>query len=417
LARYYRSYDKKELEETYNQQANEILTHFQNNVVVLPSEGSATNRIKRKLGQVNLQRLAFTFGRLDAKESLKLASALKLLERLENFGIHIDADNVAKLIDGPGAIFNALSVALFAFRFLINASMIIKHTLYPTIEEKELTCKERLYKELYDRHYHLLNDLAWMVANFICNYNAVCHISDAATGWITLGFLVFDLTLLLIELNITRARYEKMKSQYSKERAEYESRMSELDNQGEDFRKCQEHCKILDMQLEQLELEWEKNYATLSCDIAAALLLGCGWTAALLIASPIAIVVSYFVCSIAFALYISDGVYAKYIEKAFILQKHEVVRANDIEALRDDKNKALNDLIKSVAKNTIAPMLLVSIVAISWPAALLLSMAYIANELGFFERKETSPLLARSAPPRSEAEDESSLEHSRRSGI
>jgi hypothetical protein len=410
LSRYYRLYDKKDQAEDFDAQSRQILAHAN---AVATNGGSLTNKVKRKIGQGNMQRLAFTFGRLTVKESFKLASALKWLDKLDNFGIHVDANNIAQLIDGPGVIFNALSVGLFASRFAVNAGMILKHTFSPNGPEQELTSKARFYKELYDRHYHLLNDLAWIIANILCNYNAVCHISDAAAGWITAGFLVFDLTLLLIEHRIAKTRYLTKKSQYMTEKGQYQAQMDTADITLADLRKCQEHCNMLNKQLEQLEAEWVKNCATLSCDITAALILGCGWTAALLIATPTAIVISYFSCVIAVSLYISDGAYGKYKEKSFLLQQHELVNANDVQTLRGEMQQARTELIKSLAKNTLVPMLLVSVIAISWPAAILLSVTYIANELDCFTGKAKPPAQpARSGTVQRPESENDSLENS-----
>jgi len=347
----------------------------------LGNKSLTTTAIRQFLGKTNIQRLVFTFSRLTIRQTLQLAKDLNWLESIDSLlGTHPDVNNMTSIIDGAGVYFNLFSVGLFATRFAINIAMIAKHTFAPNADETKLSRKDRFLKELYDRHYQLLNDLVWGVVNFLCNYNQLVGLSNAFAGWLTAGFLLFDLSLLLVEFHLAEQEYNKQKEQYTNELRHYNELIENVNTKDEDKQRYRDHCEIIEKQLVALDIQRENKIGAIWCDIAAAILLATGFTAALIFASPAVIIASYFVCLLASATYLSDSAFGKYKEKCFI-EKQEKQKNPDASIATQERQAARNDFILSMVKYTAVPIALVVVFTICWPAAIVLTAAY----LGLFD--------------------------------
>lgn len=391
LRHYYAKHDQKEKAKSYRLQSEEIKKMIEESESRLSNDvnDSTTNTAKKISGQSNMQRLAFTFSRLTVKNAILMANDLLWLEQLDQLlGIRSDINDISAAIDSPGSVFNFLSVGLFGFRLAVNFGMVLKHTFDPTKAEEELTTCERLWKELGDRHYQLLNDLAWGTVNLFCNYNELMNISSATASWLTVAFLVFDLSLLLIEHHLKEQAYLTKKAQYKKEIEHYQHLSDDDSLTIEQLREYIQHIEVLNEQLMQLEASWINDSASLHCDIAAAILLGAGFTASLLFASPAVVIASYFACTIAVAMYISDGAWGNFQKQCFMLQQAEIAEKGIGDAQKN-KNEALIDFIKSMVKNTVVPMVIMTALAFYWPAAVVLAVGYFVHEAGWLQGKSS----------------------------
>lgn len=407
LQKYYTIYEKEEEAKRYLKARREMLSRLQlsaeeterlnqeidEEMKNLASQPVTTTATRQLLGKTNLQRLVFTFSRLTIRQTLQLAKDLNWLESLDNLlGTHTDVNNMTAILDGAGVYFNLFSVGLFASRFAINIAMIAKHTFAPNGEEAKLSRKERFLKELYDRHYYLLNDLAWGVVNLLCNYNQLFDLSSAFANWLTAGFLLFDLSLLLVEFYLAEQEYNKQKGQYQTELASYRALIDNTETTAEDKRRYAEHCQIIERQLVELDIQRQNKIGAIWCDIAAAILLATGFTAALIFAAPAVIIASYFVCILASATYLSDSAFGKYQEKRFIVQQQEQAHL-DAKIATQEMQAARNDFILSMVKYTTVPIALVVAFTICWPAAIVLTAAY----LGLFDKVASKVMDAFSA--------------------
>lgn len=421
LHNYYVAYDKKDKADDYLKLCKKIRTRSEKGafpedkidtlgqkiaadfraLVSLPKHAS---KIRDWIAFSNICRLHLTFCRLSVRQSLLLANELKWLEELDKMlGGHVDVNGMAATLNAPAQVFNVLSVGLFAARFIINAGMLLKHTFMPTKAELALSNKERFYQELYARHCVMLNDAVWTATNLLANFNTFFNISAPTAGWLTAGILVFDVALLIYRHHLAEKEYLFKKAQYINDKKNYELLLQALVISSNDRLRYQKHVGMLDEQLVQLEISRKTTGATLLFNIAAAVFLLGGYSASLLLATPVAVVVCYFVIVVGIAMYLSADVYGKYHEKSLMLQQYEIEnRSTDMALL--EMQAARNDFIVTMIKNIILPVVIVTIFAISWPAALLLTAVYVS-----YEYMKGHPLQDNKKPPLLESDPKMSL--------
>jgi hypothetical protein len=261
-----------------------------------------------------------------------------------------------------------------------------KITLLTGHVQQLLSTRERFFHELYARHCVMLNDLAWGSINLLTNYSAVFSISAPMAIGLTVGFLFFDVSLLIYRLHLAEQEYMLKKAQYLNEKRDYEVLLQAMTLSIEDRNKYQERCKMLDEQMSQLELSWQTTRATFWFNIAAAALLMGGFSAAFVFVAPAAIAACYFVCIIAVAMYISADIYGAYKEKSLILQQQELDGGDTTNALLAMQT-ARNEFIMAMVKNIAMPLLIVTVFAICWQASLIVAAVYIGYECtrGYFK--------------------------------
>jgi hypothetical protein len=380
--------DKKKAEQT----ASSLAEKLKEDLKKLAKTPKHATLVQEWLGFANIYRIHFTFCRIFVKQSLMFAHELKWLVQLENL-LHRDIDDLVKVVNAPAPVFNVLSVGLFAARFLINVGAIFKHML-----NKDEALNQEIFKqELYKRHAVMLNDIAWGTVNLLTNYSAIFHLSAPVANWLTAGFLVFDVALLLHRYHLAGREYSFKKEQYDSELFYYkaEKAKAKAASNAEDEKYYQDQENMLGRQLAQLEIQRKTKQAALMFNIAAAVLLMAGFSASLMLTGiPAAVTVCYLVCTIAVAMYITADIYGKYRQKVLMLQAlKEDTSAEGIkemEKVRSDMYKARNELIIGLAKNIVMPLLIITLFVVCWEAAVVLTALYIGYELlkGYCKKPE-----------------------------
>jgi hypothetical protein len=326
-------------------------------------------KLRRLSGKTNLHRLSTRFSMLTVQQTLLLAKQYHYLDNLEwLMGRQV---NIAAL-DAPVSIYYAASVFLLGFRFILDLSMLLKHTLLPTPEESQLNMGERFYEEVKKRHYRMVNDIVWSTVNGLCNYAQYFHIPAPVANYLMIGFSAFDVIWLGYLLYTTDRNFEQKRKD------------------------CEECLKVFKQgtseylaerkRLDDLWLAHEKARAEVIFYMAAAGMMMGSFTAVFLLSPPALVPVCFLVCTLAVAMYLSGSQYAEYKEKSLILKdkqdKHLVVTAEDKKNLQD----AWDNLCFAMTKNTLAPMVIMGAFTISFPLAILLTVAYMAYENGYLTR-------------------------------
>lgn len=378
LVNFYTFYDKKEKAREYDERAKAILV--QQKLEKTTDNPITVTTVRTKLGQGNMLRLQYTFSKISVQQvALLVKDAQWLIKLNEILGTNINIDNMISMLNTPTNLLNALSVGLFAARLCINVSMVLKHTFSPTDAENLLTKWERCRHELYKRYYHILNDLAWGVTNVFCNYNTYFNISSGTACWLTAGFLVFDLVLLIVDHQVKREEYLAKQSQYLAEKKRYSQLMEDASCSSQDRLNYLKHCDMLDKQIRQLNIGWENTNAAYYFSMAAAAVLATGFTAAFLFTTPAVVVAGFLACLLATAMYMSGDLYGEYKEKCYVLQLAELENKNTSDA-SSEVQIAQQKLIKSLVKNTTIPLFIMTTFAVCWPAAIVFAVAYYAYD-------------------------------------
>ncbi len=329
----------------------------------------STSKLRDWVGSLNLERLSTRFSMITVKQSLLLARQYHLLDCLE--GMLGGQVNIA-ILDAPLGVYNVLSVALCGVRFFLNFSVMLKHTLIPLGSEAELNWYYRLYGELQKRHNTMGTDAVWGTVNTLSNFAPYFHIAAPITNYLMIGFTVFDVMWSGYALY-------RVDENYSKKRAEYAGLLSSTETSSE------MGC-ILNMQIALLDSRHEKARSELIFYIAAAIILIGSLSGAFLLAPPVLVPVCFLVSNIAIAMYLSGDKYGVYKEKYKIVEQQEKNPKFDRTSADNNVQAAWNNLCRTLAKNTLAPLFIIGVFTVSLPVAVLMTLAYGAYEAGYLMR-------------------------------
>lgn len=361
-------------------------------------------QIRDHVAYTNICRIYWVFCRLTVTQGLTMAKNLQLIDKLDVIlGTHTDVDKIIATMRAPTGVINYFSVGLFLARFMIDGAMLIKHTFFPSEQEKGATTYQRFKHEFYKRHCNFANDLVWATVNFLTNFNHLVGISAPVAGYLTSVFLVFDIGMTFYKLHLAEQEYLIKQRQYTEEARAYQNKVRANEALLEDE---MAHYSMLIKQRLELDINWEAKKAMFHFVAAAAALLMMGFTASLLLSPPGLVLAAYFTCTIGVAMYLSYGSYFNYKEKKAYLNQalvqntqetqtedHKVTLMNPrtialfasgsnyLALARKEYETARNDFIFTMVKNTTVPAVLITTYAICWPAAVALTVLYLGYEL------------------------------------
>lgn len=352
-----------------------------NGLIDLLRAPTQVSKIRDWVSALNVERIYWLFCRTTVTQSLLLARELEMLDRIGSVFGNIDVDNIIATLESPNPVLRVCSVAFFALRFIFNGAMLVKHS-HGSDKEKDYDALLRLNSELYKRHPVLVNDLVWGVVNFITNYNWLTGIPDPTAGWIVAGFLFFDFCWLVWQRHLAEIEYQAKKEQLINDREFYTNLLLRyVDENGqplteEKIKEIGQHLKLLNDEIDQLELSWsaESSYFWFNC--AGALLLAVGFSASMVFTAPVVAILCYAICTFGVAIYLSAGAYKNYEEKR--LQANHDPSNNEALAAY---YAARNEFIFTMLKNVFLPTLFIATFAICWQAAVVLTAVYIAYQL------------------------------------
>ncbi len=332
----------------------EMLSNDLQDVISTPFDVA---KLRPLIGQLNIQRLSTRFALLSLKQWLMMANQWHLLDGLQAMlGRSINID----ILDAPLGIYNALSVGLCGLRLVLDLGMLVKHTYFPEGQENELTPGERASVEFQRYYYHLGNDFVWTTVNTLCNYG---YVAGPVANILLAGFTMFDIVWLGYLLKQVDA--------------DYALKRQELKDYQKTLARESAGCLMAAEQLKQLDLSAEKDRMELVFYLVAACIFETGLLAAFILAPPAFMPVCLLLCNTAMGMYLSGDKYGVYSEKCMISTQEP-----HNEKARVEMNDAWNDLTGTMLKKTIMPFIFLGAFTVSVPAAILLTLAYIAHERG-----------------------------------
>ncbi|BCA97051.1 hypothetical protein TUM19329_34120 [Legionella antarctica] len=186
-----------------------------------------TKAIKEQMGSVNEIRLYWVWGSGLIKTFIEMIPS--------DFW---NVDQGKQTIKMPDPYMGTLSWSLYYFRFALNASLLLKHTIegpwMTSVAEKSTPWQKRFLTQWDQRKFSLLNDFVWATGNALCFFwlygpGAMGTWGDA----LTLALLVFDITLSVWE-------YAEEQTNYNKEMLDYENNIKQLELKLEGIKKTNE---------------------------------------------------------------------------------------------------------------------------------------------------------------------------------
>lgn len=257
-----------------------------------------TKTIKEHMGSFNVKRLYWVWG------SGLIKTFLELLP--PDFW---NVEQGKKTIRMPNPYTGTLSWALYYFRFSLNLSLLLKHTLagpWMSEAEKSIPWQERFLTQWDLRKFALLNDFFWATGNLLCFILLVGELSEYG-DLLTLFLLTFDIMLAAWE-------FIEEETKYNEEMLHYESNIRKLKRQLEDLRRTSEqgedHARTLreyqfrlnalEKAQNQCQREWQHKKITLIINISYAIglmlsfrLLASPFMPALTFGGPVGVVLCF----------------------------------------------------------------------------------------------------------------------------
>lgn len=207
---------------------------FAKHMVDLTSTSTSKN-IKKKVGGINEKRLYWVWA------STNLKTMLALLP--DDF---FSANQAKELITYPDLYTGTMSWGLYFFRFSLNLSLLLKHTIagpWMSQEEKDEGFSKRFWTQVDQRKFTLLNDFFWGIANalafFVLYGKGLAGTSGDA---LTLALLLFDLMVAVWE-------FVEKEGKYNEEIIAYEKGIRRL---GTEIKELRERTKKIQTEIDDL---------------------------------------------------------------------------------------------------------------------------------------------------------------------
>ena len=173
----------------------------------------------------------------------------------------------------------------------------------------------------------------------------------------------------------------KERSRYSKQRTDNELLLEKLER--ENLSVYNEVKADIDHQLQHLGYRYEKLKWMFCFYIAAGLLLLTGFAAAILLSPPAFVPLCFLACNVAIAMYLSGELAGNVMEARMIFNKEK-----DNQNAAKNFDEALSELGWAMLLDTFAPVIIMTVFTISWPAAVVLTVAFIAVKCGAVKEAE-----------------------------
>lgn len=173
-----------------------------------------TKTIKEYMGWFNEKRLYWVWG------SSLLKSVLSLMP-----STFYNTDSAAAVMSMPDNVMGTLSWSLYYFRFFLNLSLVMKHTIagpWMDAEEAKTAWHQRFLNQLNERKFTLMNDFFWATCNIMCFFWL-----NAKHGLGPVGDL-FTIALLTFDLAVTFWDFYEEEGRYKEDMASYDCEISKL---------------------------------------------------------------------------------------------------------------------------------------------------------------------------------------------
>lgn len=278
------------------------------------------------------------------------------------------------LLESTTPVFNVLSLVLFFGRFVVDFGKLIQRVFWPTEDEKGVNYMERARIEARKRYLRSVNDVLWTLFNLLTNYAAQLGIPLPIAGWLLTGFLMFDVYW-----------YWHKWGQAEKAIVAKESWLASHSANQSDVA-----VSMVQIELRQLACRRAQNRGEFLFCLAAAALLVASFTVLLAFySSPFAPIACFLSCNIAIAMYINTEQFAAGVRASYERQLDET--KYDLKDLQKDsdynqvkikaEHAAWKKFGKDFAETLIIPSLLIGLYTINWPAAVALTVAYVAFKI------------------------------------
>ncbi|KTD10917.1 coiled-coil protein [Legionella gratiana] len=347
---------------------NELRINVQNFLSIFMS----ISELRKCVGNLNTNRSRFTYGRGLAKYLiiyLQKSSVADLVQEVNQIlGNPYSFNEGMDFLNKSSEVITNLGIALYAFRFILNLILMIKHVIQAALRE-ELLVNKVLQQEMAKRGFVMASDLVWATVGLLTTYTNFFHIAQSFVSPIVVTFLIFDSLLLL--------------TQWVFEANQHSERLQELQAQQKDATSFE--YAVIQRQIDVLNDEWEAQCSYFAINILAANIIATSFAISMLCTGPLALAGLAFFSLLGNALYNASEEYKNYQKAKRTVQRELVNGAllNDehhqqlISVLNKECAQSYQQFWKTVAFNVGGMAFIITAAAASWPIAIGLTLAYM----------------------------------------
>lgn len=322
-------------------------------------------------------------------------------------GNYYSSDDFLKILNKPNNFLSALSVGIYSSRFMINLVMMCKYTIQAHLGNK-LSSEKVFLDELEQRGFTLLNDMVWGTVNLLIYRQEMFRLSTAAIVNTVAVSLVFNVALV-----VTHWLFDAIK---------HHNRIQELEKQTENLPADSQKLAIIKRQMDMLQDEWKAQSAYYAFNFTAACCQAVGFGVIFLLFGGLSLTY-VFSMMLGSALYATANEFKNCAQANLAIQRELLngKNSNDpthqkrLAELTIECHNANTHFWKNLVYNTAGPTFIVTVAAISWPAALLITAAYMAyqsthnNQQKLSEANQEKPSIYRLFTPLPKAEKQDRL--------
>ncbi|HHF7344548.1 TPA: hypothetical protein ACPSKB_000954 [Legionella feeleii] len=322
-------------------------------------------------------------------------------------GNHYSTDDFLQILNKPNNFLSALSVGIYSSRFMINLVVMCKYTIQAHLG-KQLSSEKVFLDELEQRGFTMLNDIVWGTVNLLIYRQEMFRLSTAAIVNTVAVSLVFNVALVVTHWLFDATRHHQ--------------RIQELEKQTENLPADSQKMAIIKRQMDILQDEWDAQSAYYAFNFTAACCQAVGFGVIFLLFGSLSL-------TYVFSMMLGSALYAtanefKQCTQANLAVQRELLNGQQVNdpthrklltELTVERHNANAHFWKNLVYNTAGPTFIVTVTAISWPAALLITAAYLAyqsthtNQQKRSETNEDKPGIYRLFTPPPEAENHDRL--------
>lgn len=320
------------------------------------------------IGIINGARLQYVFNKFCIQFTAAFLTEISLLQKLEHmWHFHFEQANLDAVM--PTAY--ALSVGLYLIRF---TNTVVEAIIMARGQNSWNEFFIQFGQELYNRQILLLNDSVWCVINGITNYSAFFHIAPVISDLIVGTFLIFDIWVATHNRRLALHKFRQEKQIINQElTALQQAIMYEYTVNRQELTVAYFAKKA---ELDKLQREWDGKNGGYWFLVAGTAVLFSGFAAAMMLALFASTPASLFVCIIGVAMIGSNKAYSDY-HCAMVEARDNPSAVNDAELVVKRR-----DFILTFTYNFVTPIVIITTLAICWPAAVALGGLYFAYEFG-----------------------------------
>jgi len=230
--------------------------------------------------------------------------------------------------------------------------------------------RERFYLEWRRAHWYIIGDMVSSTINLLTNFSKYFHLAAPVVSYLVITLLAFTFLKLIYFYTIEKHKYD-----------EHEQYLLELNNTVSEEYRLTATVLLKQLNHQRTVMQWR-----LLLSVIASLFLLTAFVISITCAPQVTLPLFLYMSVIGGVMYLSADSFGQFMcaRKEYQCDNHNATKRS----MMIEKRKLFTS---TMIKDLVVPIVLVGLFAINWPAALTLSLLYIAL-MYYFTKKHRSKM-------------------------